>query len=58
MPLPTNLQRTHRPQPICFMDPLCGGSRLRGMGMDLLMVILVVGFYLFAAALVAWLDRI
>ena len=28
------------------------------MGIDVLMVILVIGFYLFAAALVAWLDRV
>ncbi len=28
------------------------------MGIDLLMVILVVAFYLFAAVLVAWLDRV
>ena len=28
------------------------------MGIDVLMVILVIGFYLFAALLVAWLDRV
>jgi len=28
------------------------------MGIDVLMVILTVAFYLFAAALVAWLDRV
>jgi len=28
------------------------------MGIDLLMVILMIAFYLLAAALVAWLDRV
>jgi hypothetical protein len=43
---------------VSFMPPLCEGDYARAMWIDGLMVILVVGFFALAAALIAWLDRI
>ena len=40
------------------MDPLCAPPRLRVMGLDVVMIVLTVAFFAFAAALVVWLDRI
>ena len=40
------------------MEPLWPRPRLALMGIDLLMVSLMVGFFMLSAALVVWLDRI
>jgi hypothetical protein len=40
------------------MDPLSARPTLRVMGLDVLMIVLMVAFFAFAAALVVWLDWI
>ena len=39
-------------------DPLIRKAYARLMGIDLVMVVLMVGFFLLAAAFVVWLDKI
>ena len=46
------------PGPATLMGSSYAPAYAAVMGMDLLMVIIAIAFFLFAAALVAWLDQV